>query len=178
MSYCVYLLTLGSGKCYVGLTGDLGRRLKEHVSSPQYLVGSAVKKHGIAFHEVLGEFATLPEAASFEVKEIERRSTLTPGGYNITRGGQGHAVSHSQETCAKLSKIAKERMADPEKRRVLSESRLLRLAEDPRFLEQSRRSAARMRESLDRDSHNEMLRSQASRAAHARWEKYRKERRR
>ena len=168
--FFVYLMTLNNGKRYVGMTKHYPRRIEEH-SSSQWPIGAALRVHGLRSHELLGEFETREEAAAFEVEKIAELNTRLPHGYDVTPGGEGHSVKHPPEVCLNISEKLKKVYSDPCRRQNISDGRKRYMENGG--LEAARASAANMRSYLDKAAHAEMLRSQASRAAHARWAKHR-----
>ncbi len=73
----IYLLTLRSGKCYVGQTGlPLSVRLQTH-----HLRSRTIRA------EVLAKTRSLDKADRLEIEWIARQDTLAPSGLNHTTGG-------------------------------------------------------------------------------------------
>lgn len=95
----VYLLTFPSGKSYVGVSSNPQRRLKEHWSRAQegtYALSYALKKYGEPQLRILAETHTKEEAFALEIKFIAEMKTLAPNGYNMTKGGEGVALTQEQ----------------------------------------------------------------------------------
>ena len=83
----VYVMTFGNGKQYVGITCDLGRRLREHINRPG-LLRSAYLKHGFECEIVFS--GTRDLCCKREVEIIDELGTLYPFGYNRSTGGDGN----------------------------------------------------------------------------------------
>ena len=102
---CVYLITVGNDKQYVGVTTNFTRRMREHLSRDS-LIGRAIKVHGVKETEILVCDVPFNEALRIEKHEIDTRRTLAPRGYNVTEGGYGssgcptppHVVEQRRET--------------------------------------------------------------------------------
>ena len=82
----VYLITFSNGKSYVGVTSDLRRRLREHRTG-NFAVGAAMRKHSWTAQELF--CGTAEQCFAKEVQFIADLKTLSPGGYNLTTGGEG-----------------------------------------------------------------------------------------
>lgn len=125
--YCVYLITCApSGKAYVGLTKcGADRRFRAHKYNSARGAGGAlyhaIRKYGpeVFAVSVLRQGLTLGQAQCAEIELIAARGTRTPGGYNISLGGDAGAtdVVVSPETRAAMSAAHRARQADPELRR-------------------------------------------------------------
>lgn len=90
--YSIYLVTFPSGKQYVGLTGNsLEKRKKEHYKkSANKLVHKAIKKYaGEEIWALVSTGLSLEEACAKEQALIASLGTKSPGGYNLTDGGEG-----------------------------------------------------------------------------------------
>jgi group I intron endonuclease len=107
---CIYLITNSvNGKCYVGQTlqADSQRRWRRHkvlaaMDSPTAL-HAAIRKYGSdAFRFETIEQCNVAEINDRESAWIERLNTLSPNGYNLTRGGDGFKGRHNAETRAKI----------------------------------------------------------------------------
>ncbi len=88
----VYALTFPDGKQYVGVSQDPAARLKTHATTKKRtIVNSAIKKYGFEFVnlKILKTFPNYEEAFAYEIASITELGTLSPGGYNLTRGGDG-----------------------------------------------------------------------------------------
>lgn len=90
----IYKLNFPNGKCYVGQSKNILRRIREHnCSNKQYAVSKAIQKYGKR-----EEFELLEEISPEKVEYINKReryyinfynSTVHNNGYNITLGGDG-----------------------------------------------------------------------------------------
>lgn len=118
--YSFYRIVSPSGKKYYGITGDYAARMEQHrkaskrKNSPLY---AAVRKYtweGMR-KELLCEGA-LPVIKQLEMSAIAVDNTLHPGGYNLTKGGDGIlGYKHSADTKAKLASCTKDQFSDPAK---------------------------------------------------------------
>ena len=108
----IYLITnLFNGMKYVGQTTQpLRRRINQHKHGNQY-IDREIQKYGWEKFtvEVLEECASREKLDEREIFWIRELNCKKPNGYNINDGGEG--CSHSPETIAKLSAMAKEREA-------------------------------------------------------------------
>lgn len=93
MKLCgVYLLTHNAtGRGYVGHSVDMRRRRNSHFSTPNYLIGAAIRKYGrTAFSwRELERCSSKSEAAERERHWIAELNTKVPHGFNLTEGGDG-----------------------------------------------------------------------------------------
>jgi group I intron endonuclease len=104
-----YLYTITNqvnGKQYIGISSRVARRWIEHKSGHgSKLVYQAIKKYGL---DAL-KFDIFCEACEEDIKKlevamIEKYDTLAPGGYNLTKGGEGAlGWKPSKETRKKMS---------------------------------------------------------------------------
>ena len=86
-----------SGKCYIGQTKDLQRRMKEHLKSGQ-VVCKALYKYDDWAISVLHTCKTRDEANRIEIEEIRNFNSVVPNGYNVTAGGGGMSgCTHTDE---------------------------------------------------------------------------------
>lgn len=94
-----------NGKCYIGQTIYLDRRMNEHIKSSKSLVGRALQKHDEWEVSLLHTCKTRDEANRIEIEEIRNHNSIKPNGYNITAGGGGgkDGYAHTKETKEKLS---------------------------------------------------------------------------
>lgn len=91
----LYRLTSPSGKSYIGITTDVGRRRRTHKrialsgAKPSHPLYRAIVKYGMDKFavDVLDQYGTPDEAKAGEAAAIDRHQTLAPGGYNVSRGG-------------------------------------------------------------------------------------------
>jgi hypothetical protein len=98
---CVYLITSPSGKQYVGQTvRSLEARWREHryeaVRGSKLLFHQAIRKYGADKFacEVLHDgIEGIDELNRLEAEEIAARDTLSPGGYNLTTGGDSSLLA-------------------------------------------------------------------------------------
>lgn len=111
----LYSLTFPNGKKYIGITSkSLRRRLVTHASHARcgrdYCLQRAIRKYGI--ERVVAE--TLVVASDWDyLCDLEKRAvnsfaTLSPGGYNISAGGEGvTGIKKSPEQRAAMSERGK-----------------------------------------------------------------------
>lgn len=128
----VYAIThIASGKCYVGITtGRASKRWLDHIASvygerkkSSPLLSNCMKKYGSdAFSfEVLDSAASRGELARKEVFWITQLSTVSPGGLNLTSGGD-LGCKYSEETRKKIGAAHKGKSLSPEAKKKISES--------------------------------------------------------
>jgi len=130
MIYTIYKHTNKlTGKSYVGVTKtSMQKRWIRHVALSRTIEGThcafqlAIKKYGtgdeVWDHQILETFATLNEAFDAEKKYILTEGTLSPGGYNMTFGGEGRFGPLSPEALSNLRRVVN----SPEHRRKNSEA--------------------------------------------------------
>ena len=116
-----------NGKQYVGqTTHTLKLRWQYHLYSAKshssYSLHRAIRKYGAeAFIVEQIDFAeSLEELNEKEVQYILQLSTLAPGGYNLTTGGE--SFIRSEETCQKISKTKTGHTVSEETRQKISET--------------------------------------------------------
>lgn len=98
----IYLIYFpANSKCYIGVSYDVEKRMKEHKTFNS-LVGKALRKYDGWQVVVLHTVKTRDEANLIEIEEICNYNSISPNGYNLTRGGEG--VSPSEETRVKMRK--------------------------------------------------------------------------
>lgn len=99
--YRIYFQT--SGKCYIGQTNNMKRRMKEHLTKTQgySLVRSALLKYDDWDVSVLHTCQSRNVANTIEIEEIRNHNCVSPNGYNLTSGGD--ANKHCDETRKKIS---------------------------------------------------------------------------
>lgn len=119
----IYKITSPSGKAYIGKTVlSLYKRWSVHCGKHTgctYL-SNAIKKYGRGSMKIslLGVF-NVSEIGDHEKRLIAEHGCLSPGGYNITSGGDTPCVYES--TRAKHSEQSKKMWANPDRREALSE---------------------------------------------------------
>lgn len=85
--YLVYIATSPTGKRYVGVTNNLKRRIKEHLSSP-YPFGRALRKHGKdAFRFDIIECLDVHHAMELESLMVGDEEVASDDYYNVCVGG-------------------------------------------------------------------------------------------
>lgn len=111
---CIYRLTnTKNGKKYIGKTVDYKRRMKTHKYSKKktYLYNS-IRKYGwdTFKKEIIIDNIVEEDLSMLEISYIGIENTMTPNGYNLTRGGEG---------CSGyvMSDIDKKKMSQAQKKR-------------------------------------------------------------
>lgn len=107
----VYCLTSPTGKRYIGLSRRLKGRLKNHRliaksgAKAWHPLYRAIVKHGFdAFTvSVLERHATEDAAKKAELRLIAAHNTITPNGYNVSRGGNYDGEAGGDAVRAKLA---------------------------------------------------------------------------
>lgn len=95
----LYVIHFGNAKRYVGVTGDVGKRKRQHRRDKRLPVGRAWERHGATL-TVLAK-GSEEYILDLERKLIERWNTLRPNGYNRNCGG-----SHARHTESSKRKIS------------------------------------------------------------------------
>lgn len=146
---CAYILIFRGGKSYIGITaGTLSRRLSLHKSHAKHgrsgAVYNALRKYGSCTAETLLFSSDWKYLQFMEKRIIAAFGTLSPGGYNLTAGGEGtqgrkltaeqranisarlkgrpsankgkRGYRHTKEALAKISKAGKGREFTKERR--------------------------------------------------------------
>ena len=109
-TWSLYVVTNAcNGKQYVGLTKNLDRRLKEHMSAngsaPAF--HAAIKKYGadkFIFSHICDAF-DFDAACDLERMLIQQHNTKAPCGYNLTDGGEGVVERPMTDYEKKIRKI-------------------------------------------------------------------------
>ena len=86
--YC--LRNLNNGKCYVGQSIDIERRISQHLNTLWNFscIGDAIREHGKEVFE--SEVLEICPKSELDAKErywIAKLDCLTPNGYNVQEGG-------------------------------------------------------------------------------------------
>jgi len=110
-----------TGRCYIGMTGDYKKRMKEHFHSNYdntYLHRSIQKYGKDKFkHEIVFECNSWEELCKEEIGYIKIFNTKVPNGYNLTDGGEGViGLKRSKETRKKMSLAAKNRSTEAKRK--------------------------------------------------------------
>lgn len=121
MNYSVYHLFFPNGKIYIGLTGNIKKRMRQH-NNNKSLVGNAFRKHGHPIVTILfnGE---VEECKIKEIKYIQKFSTRAPHGYNLTDGGDG-IVNLDEGAKKKISEALVGRKMSQETKDKISASKI------------------------------------------------------
>src|SRR5258707_2123341 len=103
----IYRLTFASGKSYIGQTvRALETRMVAHRTQARrgslLAVHCAWRAHGEPLIEVLGQYDNIEALHAAEITAIQECGTLSPGGYNVSYGGDT-APSTRPEVAAKIS---------------------------------------------------------------------------
>jgi group I intron endonuclease len=118
----IYLITNTiNGKQYVGqTTRTIEIRWKDHKHHKDFgtsYLHKAIKKYGEEnfIREIVCEPLTLESMNDLEREYIEKYNTLSPNGYNLTKGGEGSlGLKHTDEAKEKMSRAAKGRIRSAE----------------------------------------------------------------
>lgn len=78
-----------SGKCYIGQTANMKRRMMYHLLKSQQVIGHAFRKYNEWEIMCLHICHSYDEADRVEIEEIRNFNSIAPNGYNLTRGGEG-----------------------------------------------------------------------------------------
>jgi len=109
----IYIIkNLINGKCYIGETINIHKRICEHRSrvgaEKRSLIHNAIRKYGRDNFEIHVEYfpnANKEQLWNLEEQMIIKYNSLTPNGYNICSKGRGCVgLRHSEETKIKMSK--------------------------------------------------------------------------
>lgn len=116
--FTVYALcSRRSQKIYVGMTGDLCRRLRQHRwwakhGSNSHL-SNAIRLYGWSDFIIVVLAVTPTEQIAFQLERAWIADlNLMKNGYNMTEGGEGNA-NPSEETRAKLAEATRHRWTNP-----------------------------------------------------------------
>lgn len=158
--YCLYLFTLND-KQYVGQTNDTYHRFSKHIkpfSGCRY-IRNAIQTHGWENSkvEILLTDLTLEEANRLETHYIDTLGTLSPGGYNLTRGGDNREWSEDSKKA--LSETMKIVCDTPEFREAKSMV-MMKIREAPKFIEAMRQSLDEFWSKEARDAQREKMKIQ------------------
>jgi len=132
----VYQLTFANGKRYIGQTVKmLTTRITAHkaqvTAGSQLPVHCAWRKHGEPTVEVLERCGTVAELHAAERRWIAERGVISPGGYNVTEGGDT-APSKDPKVAAKIAAKATGRRASEETRAKIAAASAARWS-DPEY---------------------------------------------
>ena len=92
---CIYLITNNKdGKVYVGQTLDYKRRMSGHKHSsknPKHYFSRAIRKYGWEnfTKQILIDDVPEEDLKNLEINYISFYNSFGPGGYNLTKGGEG-----------------------------------------------------------------------------------------
>ena len=129
-----------NGKVYIGQSRDIDARWRQHINAKDnYAIHNAIKKYGkenFSFEVLLECPAEMLNV--WERDMIALYDCISPNGYNLTEGGEGHHLSeetrlkmsntrkgkhHSEETKIKISNAQKGIPLSEETRLKMSEAR-------------------------------------------------------
>ena len=105
---CLYKISFNdTNKVYIGITSrDVYKRFNEHCkSTTKSLIANAIRKHGVenTTLTILLESNDYDELLLLEQVSILEHGSITPNGYNITKGGEGVlGLNHSFESKLKM----------------------------------------------------------------------------
>jgi group I intron endonuclease len=119
-----------NNKVYIGLTTQLDplERWKEHIRTvdrrPELPLYGAMKKYGVdKFQFRILFFCFNEDVEAYEIQMIDKYNSITPNGYNITKGGRGGGFvgkTHAADARMKIGTFTKKRFEDPEERAKMS----------------------------------------------------------
>lgn len=140
----VYAIGFPNGKLYIGITEKtaeerLTSHLKDMRAGSKFAIHNALRKYGRNVKlMILTQGVSFDEAKDLEIWWISWLGTMRPGGYNLTKGGDGsvgrklsqehketllrtsRGYKRSDENKQKLSEIAKGRKLSKETKRKIS----------------------------------------------------------
>lgn len=138
----IYLLThAATGRRYVGQSKNIDKRWLEHATgkSGSGVLEKAIAKYGwLAFTAEVLELCEKAEMNLAEQKWIEHYGSLSPGGFNLTTGGQKYQFS--DDARAVISERTKQALSSPEVRAKISAG--VRRAQTPEVQAMIRECAA------------------------------------
>ena len=117
-----------NGKVYIGQSVDIDTRWRQHINAKDnYAIHNAIKKYG----KENFKFEVLLECPEdmldvWERDVIALYDCISPNGYNLTEGGEGHHLS--EETRLKMSEAKKGIHLSEETRLKMSESKKGRIS--------------------------------------------------
>jgi len=101
----IYILTNKvNGKQYVGFSNNPEKRFIAHCDS-KYKIGLAIRKHGqenFSIQILEEEYDNRNDAGTRESELIEELNSRHPGGYNLTKGGEGFDSETASRNSQKL----------------------------------------------------------------------------
>lgn len=133
MGFIYKITNIITNKCYIGETKKTNPELRwnEHKRKIEKGIGcpalqDAVKKYGIdKFKFEILIICFDEDRYKFEIEYIKKYNSISPNGYNLTKGGEGggfYGKKHSPETINNISKISKQKYIDnPELKIAISE---------------------------------------------------------
>ena len=124
--YQIYIITNAiNAKQYVGITNDIERRWRRHKNANEgQLIHVAIKKHGVE-NFIFSHIATAfdeESAKAIEIMLIAEHNTLSPNGYNLTKGGDGtYGRIVSVDLRKRIQDTNKKTWSNPELRKSIGE---------------------------------------------------------
>ena len=121
-NYKVYILTLGDGRVYIGMTRQkLNLRCRKGAYAPITVIGKAIEEFGWDAFKVgvIADNLTKQEAEKLEMESIARYDSTNPlKGFNVALGGN---------IVGRHSKVTRQKMSECQKGRKLSEEHIQKL---------------------------------------------------
>lgn len=118
--YVYRLYCRRSRKSYIGVAKDVSARFAVHRKAKS-AIGAALRKYGVRTFSIRVLFQGTPEDCyKKEVEYIARFRTVSPGGYNLTAGGEG-VRGHAPEVLNKMSRNIARALRRPQTRLRLSD---------------------------------------------------------
>lgn len=121
--FVVYKITSPKGKSYIGITiKGIEHRVNQHFKNAENhrdkspLIENAIRKYiklGMSMtYEILMTCDYAWELPKWEIAYIEEYNTLTPNGYNLSKGGDGNSTKHTDEWKREKSKAMRKNRTD------------------------------------------------------------------
>ena len=134
MGFIYKITNILTNKCYIGETkknnpylrwNEHQRKIEKGIGCPA--LQDAVKKYGI--HNFTFKIIIIcfdEDRYKFEMEYIQKYNSITPNGYNLTKGGEGggfYGKKHNQETIEKIKLALHQRYIDnPNEKQIISEN--------------------------------------------------------
>ena len=101
-----------NGKCYVGQTiQPFYKRIRDHRINKKSLIGNALRKYGEEnFKKIFLEDVPIEELDYWEIHYIQECNSVSPNGYNLTKGGNRPPSSKGRKVSTETRKKISESM--------------------------------------------------------------------
>jgi len=118
--YIYVYINLINGKKYVGQTGNIKKRLRQHKNSTDTkLLYRSINKYGIENFKIFGHQYPEDKLDEYEGILSEKLNTLKPNGYNLMKPGGKTNKHHHQESIKKMIEL-KRKNPEQEKQLILN----------------------------------------------------------